>query len=73
MITTAPSSNIWTTQGLHGCPYESQSDAELEETCNAITSSQVKPFNTMAVNIKIMIIVLDMGRGGGRGSNAETA
>merc|ERR1719204_609620 len=27
-------------EGLHGCPYESQSDAELEETCNAITSSQ---------------------------------
>ena len=30
------------TQGLHGCPYESQSEAELEETCLALSSSQVK-------------------------------
>ena len=29
------------TQGLHGCPYESQSEAELEETCLALSSSQV--------------------------------
>ena len=28
-------------QGVHGCPYESQSEAELEETCIALSSSQV--------------------------------
>merc|ERR1719458_606621 len=27
-------------EGLHGCPYESQSEAELEETCIALSSSQ---------------------------------
>jgi len=27
-------------EGLHGCPYESQSEAELEETCLALSSSQ---------------------------------